>query len=195
MSTAIIINSTTTGGKSVAKSVGDINPNASAADLKQLAQKITALTTNTYDSTVRVDKTEISDGTYYDIVLTVADDPAPVHATFANDTVTFDVSENDPTTDLILAFPHITFIPTVNNMNIPADAFELEWHYLYPLPTLLVMFDRQIQGGVVTPTLAMYAYNDSEVPIDGYHTTVTIKAGSYNGLNWNAKTINVAIHD
>ena len=56
----ISINYTTQGGKKGQKSITDINPNASGAQLKEFAESLNALTTNVYGNTNRVDRTPIT---------------------------------------------------------------------------------------------------------------------------------------
>lgn len=55
MQTSLIINSTKN-GKAVQKTVTYVNPSASNANLAAFGQKITALSTNTYVNTERVNK-------------------------------------------------------------------------------------------------------------------------------------------
>lgn len=54
--TSLIIKSTTQDGKTVNKTLTDVNPDCSNTVLKTLGQKINALTTNFYGNTTRVDK-------------------------------------------------------------------------------------------------------------------------------------------
>lgn len=59
MATAINFTSTAQSGKKLNKTITDINPNATGAQLKTFAQMMNSLTTNTYGSTSRVDKDEL----------------------------------------------------------------------------------------------------------------------------------------
>ena len=54
--TSLIISATGSGGKTVQKTVTDVNPNASNAKLTALGQMLNSLTTNTYQTTNRIDK-------------------------------------------------------------------------------------------------------------------------------------------
>lgn len=71
MATSISYSSTASGGKTLSKSITDINPNIDNAVAKTFTQKLNALTTNTLSTINRVDKTEIDPNiTYYDIAIT-----------------------------------------------------------------------------------------------------------------------------
>ena len=73
MATSIVYSSTTTGGKSLSKSITDVNPDISSGTAKEFVNKLNALTTNTVDSISRVDKTEIdTDTTYYSPVVSIS---------------------------------------------------------------------------------------------------------------------------
>ena len=56
MKTSVILTSTDLSGKKLQKTLTNINTNATAAQLKTLAQGLNSLTTNTYVETGRVDK-------------------------------------------------------------------------------------------------------------------------------------------
>lgn len=60
MTTSIIINSTKSNGDKRQRSVTNIDSNATANQLIEFAGKLTALSTDAYISTVRVDKTELT---------------------------------------------------------------------------------------------------------------------------------------
>ena len=59
MMTSIIINTTKNGDKKQ-HTVTNVNPQATANNLITLSQKIVAISTETYVSTVRIDKTELA---------------------------------------------------------------------------------------------------------------------------------------
>ena len=59
MTTSIIINTTRNGNKKQ-RSITNIDSNETANQLIEFAGKLTALSTDTYVSTVRVDKTELT---------------------------------------------------------------------------------------------------------------------------------------
>lgn len=59
MTTSIIINVTSNGDKRQ-RTVTNIDPNATANELIEFSGKLTALSTDTYVSTVRIDKTELA---------------------------------------------------------------------------------------------------------------------------------------
>ena len=59
MTTSIIINTTRNGNKKQ-RSITNIDSNATANQLIEFAGKLTALSTDIYVSTVRVDKTELT---------------------------------------------------------------------------------------------------------------------------------------
>ena len=54
--TSVILNSTDSNGKKMQTTITNVNPEASSLHLKQMGQMINALTSNTYDSTDRIDK-------------------------------------------------------------------------------------------------------------------------------------------
>lgn len=60
MATSIIINSVKASGDKRQRSVTNIDPNATANQLIEFAGKLTALSTDSYASTVRIDKTELT---------------------------------------------------------------------------------------------------------------------------------------
>lgn len=59
MTTSIIINVASSGDKRQ-RTVTNIDPNATANQLIEFAGKMTALSTDTYVNTVRIDKTELT---------------------------------------------------------------------------------------------------------------------------------------
>lgn len=61
MKSALIINSTDTNGTAKAKSITNINPNATSEQLQELAQRLTALTTNTYTGADVVKKYDVTE--------------------------------------------------------------------------------------------------------------------------------------
>lgn len=70
MATSITYGSTTTAGKSLSKSIADVNPNVSNGVIKEFTSRLNALTTNTLESINRVDKTTIdTDITYTDPII------------------------------------------------------------------------------------------------------------------------------
>ena len=54
--TSIIINSTSNQGKSLQKTLTDVNPEATNEELATFGQRLTAITTNVYGNTTRIDK-------------------------------------------------------------------------------------------------------------------------------------------
>ena len=73
MATSIVYSSTTTAGKSLSKSITDVNPDISGGTAKEFVNKLNALTTNTVDTISRVDKTDIpTDKTYYTPVVSIS---------------------------------------------------------------------------------------------------------------------------
>ncbi|MBO4779878.1 MAG: hypothetical protein J5497_04485 [Selenomonadaceae bacterium] len=58
MATAITINATTQDGKRHCKTITDINPKTSNAQLKEFAQALNELTTNTYGGTNRIETSD-----------------------------------------------------------------------------------------------------------------------------------------
>ena len=60
----ISINYVDRAGKKGQKSITDINPAASGEQLQEFAEKLNALTTNSYGNTNRVDKTPITDAAF-----------------------------------------------------------------------------------------------------------------------------------
>ena len=65
MATSISYSSTATGGKTLSKSITDINPDVSNEVAKTFTQKLNALTTNTLNGINRIDKTEIDPNVVY----------------------------------------------------------------------------------------------------------------------------------
>lgn len=61
MDTSLIINATTTAGKKAAKAISNINPEKDNSILKTFAQKVNALTTNTYVDATRVNKMSVNE--------------------------------------------------------------------------------------------------------------------------------------
>lgn len=62
-STSIEINATDTNDKKLKTTISYVNPNAQPSTLKQFALKLNNLTTNVYESTTRIDKTELDTAT------------------------------------------------------------------------------------------------------------------------------------
>jgi len=65
--TSIIVNSTATGNKKVQKTVTNVNPNATDNQMYQFAQALNALSTDTFEGAVRVDRKDL-EATAYVIV-------------------------------------------------------------------------------------------------------------------------------
>jgi len=62
METSLVIKSTTTSQKDTTKSVQNINPSATEANLYNFAVSFMQLSTNTFVSVARVDKTTLQGG-------------------------------------------------------------------------------------------------------------------------------------
>lgn len=78
MDTSLIINATTTAGKKAAKAISNINPDKDNTILKTFAQKVNALTTNTYVDATRVNKMSVNEeGGGSTTTLTVNDTELP----------------------------------------------------------------------------------------------------------------------
>lgn len=60
---SVILNSTNTDGEVKQKSFTDINPNATNAQLKAFTQGMNSLTNNTYNSTYKVERTNVDTAT------------------------------------------------------------------------------------------------------------------------------------
>lgn len=82
---SLILTSTSNQGKKLQKTITDINPNAGAVALKGFAQKLNAMTTNTYVQTDCIDKYNV-------------DTEIPPVDTRQTPTITFDASTPAPTT-------------------------------------------------------------------------------------------------
>jgi len=63
METSLVIKSKDTAQKEVTKSLTNINPNVSNANLKTAAQMFTSISSGTYYSATRVDKTDVDEQT------------------------------------------------------------------------------------------------------------------------------------
>lgn len=61
MQTSLIINSTDTNGVAKSKAISNINSAATGAQLQELAQRITALTTNTYTGASVISKCDVTE--------------------------------------------------------------------------------------------------------------------------------------
>lgn len=61
MDSSLIINSTDTTGKKLQKSITNLNPNITNATAKEFAQKLNALTTNTYNGAIRINKIDVDE--------------------------------------------------------------------------------------------------------------------------------------
>ena len=121
MATSITYGSTTTGGKSLSKSIADVNPNVSNSVIKEFTSRLNALTTNTLGSINRVDKTEIDPEVVYrdiDFNINISNSSSGVQD---GNTVTFPMSALPDTSDLSdMIYVNIT--PKVNNISfMPTD--------------------------------------------------------------------------
>ena len=75
MKTSILIDTTTASGKKGRKTITDVNPNATNANIKSFAQQLVALTTDTYGSTNKVTTNALQPedtSTLQDMTVTVA---------------------------------------------------------------------------------------------------------------------------
>lgn len=61
METSLIVNTTDTSNKKIQKTITYANPNATNANLKLFAQKMTGLTTNTFEGANRVNKQDVDE--------------------------------------------------------------------------------------------------------------------------------------
>lgn len=61
MESNLIINSTALNGRKLQKSITNINPRATNAQLQEVAQRLNALTTNTYNGATRIDKIDVEE--------------------------------------------------------------------------------------------------------------------------------------
>lgn len=61
MQKSLIINSTDVNGNAKAKSITNINPDATSEQLQEFAQRVTALTTNTYSGASVVQKYDVTE--------------------------------------------------------------------------------------------------------------------------------------
>lgn len=94
MATSISYSSTAAGGKTLSKSITDINPNVSNEVAKTFTQKLNALTTNTLSGINRIDKTEIDPDIVYTPVTAAWDSNPGTHLTLDGLTVNFDNQAN-----------------------------------------------------------------------------------------------------
>lgn len=166
MATFISYSSTAAGGKTLSKSITDINPNVSNEVAKTFTQKLNALTTNTLNGINRIDKTEIDPDIVYTPVV-VSLDKTYEHFTQDGNTFTFDNKENVLDTCLLAKCNNIV-IPignfSVKNEVNTADAF---FFYYYRNPS-----------GLEGYTLGISAYADSSTDAKNATCTVTFPGGS-----------------
>ena len=94
MATSISYSSTAAGGKTLSKSITDINPNVSNEVAKTFTQKLNALTTNTLNGINRIDKTEIDPDIVYTPVTAAWDTNPGSHLVLDGLTVNFDNQAN-----------------------------------------------------------------------------------------------------
>lgn len=72
MTTSFTMTQKTTGDKKISKSITDVNPEATLAQISALARGLNALTTNTLNKVERIDKTDIDPTeTYYEVTWNV----------------------------------------------------------------------------------------------------------------------------
>lgn len=140
--TSIIINSTDTAGKAAQKTFTDVNPNASNAQLATLGQMLAAVSTNTYNGTTRIDKTDCDTES----------------KTARNDNISISSTSYDGT---------LARIPLSNlsgNSNIYQIAKDLQSsapaQYAYRACPLIDNF--KVTEGDVTPFLANYRWYSSQ---------------------------------
>ena len=117
MATSISYSSTATGGKTLSKSITDINPNVSNEVAKTFTQKLNALTTNTLSGINRIDKTEIDPDIVYSEVEAFNGDstsPWPSAVTLDGLTINIDNKSITATTVIVVSFR----IKGVENANI-----------------------------------------------------------------------------
>lgn len=92
MATSITMETSTTAGKKSTRSITDVNPDATNADIKNFVTGLNALTTNTLESVNRVDKTKIdTDKTYTPVTMQLVD--GQNHLTADGLTITYDNQE------------------------------------------------------------------------------------------------------
>lgn len=166
MATFISYSSTAAGGKTLSKSVTDINPNVSNEVAKTFTQKLNALTTNTLSGINRIDKTEIDPNVVYTpVVITLG--TASEHLTQDGNTFTFDNKEDVLDNYFVVKCNNIV-IPigdfSVKNEVNTADAF---FFYYYRSPS-----------GLEGYTLGISAYKDSRADAKNATCTLTFPGGS-----------------
>ena len=186
MATSIVYSSTTTGGKSLSKSIADVNPDISNGTAKEFVNKLNALTTNTVDSISRVDKTDIpTDATYYDVAFNITIDPTGKGSIDGN-TVTFAFSELPNTADIVESIS-VAMTTKVNNISF--------------MPTDIVL-----SGGIGsdgsytlmdTAHIIVILQKPTDTPTTDQTLTVTVPPGSVTSGNntyyYNAATVTIKV--
>ena len=113
-STSVIMGLTTTSNKKTSKSITNVDPNASAGDIKTFVDGLNSITSDTLTSITRVQKTDI-EGTYADRTVTIDKDNDE------NNAVTIDgknITVNFPQVADTTTYENMTYITITTNVYI-----------------------------------------------------------------------------
>lgn len=187
MATSIVYSSTTTSGKSLSKSITDVNPDISNATAKEFVNKLNALTTNTVDTISRVDKTDIpADANYYDVAFSIDIEPTTSSATVDGNSVTIPLTALPDTTD-ISDMISVIITPKVNNIAFMPPNITMAGN-IGPDGALTCMDSTTVMVVLAKPT------NAGEIA-ENQTLTITVPAGQFtsgnNTYHYNTATLTI----
>ena len=184
MKKSILMDVTSTAGKTSSKTITDISTDASDGDILAFAQQMNALTTNSLESVSTVTKKTISGITYYDLALSLLKGEDDNNAiTISGNTITVDMSEiSGVGTDPDSGMTYADISAKINNTKIPMLNFNVttsgDWGNL-------ILFNINLTTNNIT--IGFKEYNNTI----NLSFTITIPEGVFNNQHYNAATVTV----
>lgn len=181
---SVVIYSKDMSGKSLSKTISNVNPDAQPSDLKLMAQGLNALTTNTYDSAERVARENVDTATDKAIPaatnLIIKNKTSQVTVSAANEytatltAASFDSSSNVSITAngigaSYLGRPYLDNMTTTSQSGIgaatPATCYIGSSSWTVPMSLGSTEANQTISADFVYPAIGNYASNTQHVTI------------------------------
>ena len=171
-STSVIMGLTTTSNKKTSKSITNVDPNASAGDIKTLVDGLNSITTDTLTSITRVQKTDI-EGTYADRTVTIDKEND------ANNAVTIDgktITVNFPQVADTTTYEDMTYITISTNVSISS----------FTRKNIINTDQLQIEQDTNMSVIIAFKYGNNICDVE-----FTLNESYMNGTNYNPVTIKI----
>ena len=171
-STSVIMGLTTTSNKKTSKSITNVDPNASAGDIKTFVDGLNSITSDTLTSITRVQKTDI-EGTYADRTVTITKDND------ANNAVTIDgnnITVNFTQVADTSSYEDMTYITITTNVYISS----------FTLKNIVATNQLQIEQYNNMSIIIAFKHGNNNVDVE-----LILGASYVNDTNYNPVTIKI----